>query len=87
MINPALSPLCWEFHQKDMEKGILIAVLSTFPETLTFPLPPNNAFFPFAFSGKKKGGSPWNQAGLPSHACAPAHTRTHTERELVSDGG
>lgn len=79
MINPALSPLRWEFHQKDMEKGILIAVLSTFPETLTFPLPPNNAFFPFAFSGKKKGGLPgiW-QASHPTRA--HAHTHAHTQK-------
>lgn len=85
MINPALSPLHREFHQTNMEKGILIAVLSTFPKTLTFPLPPIIAFFSLLpFLVKRRGVS--LESGRPPTLGVHAHTHTATERELVSDG-
>lgn len=66
MINPALSPLHREFHQKDAEEGILIAALSTFPKTLTFPLLPNT---------EKKGVSV--ESGRPPTLGLRVVTHTH----------
>lgn len=76
VINSALSRLRREFHQKDGEKGILIAAPSTFPKTLTYlhppqPPPPPSLLFP---PPSWWGGSPWNPTGLPPH------THTHGRR-------
>lgn len=70
VINSALSRLRREFHQKDGEKGILIAAPSTFPKTLTYLHPPQ----PPPSSSLRHPG----EGGRPG--IRQASHRTHTHR-------
>lgn len=83
MINPALSPLRREFHQKDGEKGILIAVPSTFPKTLTYLYPPllRRRHPPSIPSPSLRHPG---EGGRPGIRQASHRTHTHTHRPRIT---